>query len=647
MTAVNIKLSNAALINAKAVAADQITLRDQIEALLEANGVLAERYSYFDDARESSNKFTLLFDDGSSRTYNGVISPTLNLSNYKTGTALAHTVVLKVPAGITETVKGQLSYSYKENPFDGLLIEYTGGTITDYKLDLYGKLADEDYGRVSAGFSGQLAYSATGQISGTISKFLTTASKLHKQELIEGDFSVNGDLNGVQVSGITRYYQSLYHDKSVVEVRGALSVDTGDVFSVSALNRGEYWDGDDIFTVELANNVTESLLINTGAGNDHLTLKGGRGHLRVDAGSGNDTIRLLDKDPVIRGGDGIDTVETAFSYSIAEIGDIENLTLYGKKKADATGNALNNVLTGNDVANILDGREGADRMIGGLGNDIYIVDNLSDQTIELAKQGVDTVRAWLSWTLAENLENLELMGQGHLNGTGNGAANKITGNSGNNTLDGAGGVDILAGGGGNDTYIVDLVIKGSGSKRSLVLEDKIIETANNGIDTLQLRGQFNLDTATTVKLANHLENLDASGTGSTLLNLTGNNADNLLIGNDADNILVGGNGADQLFGGGGRDTFRFLSLKELGLGDRQDVILDFTRGEDVLDFKAKAFKGYSFIGQQDFTALKQLRYETDGDDLILFGNSAGDTRADFSLKLVGINALGVEDLLLG
>ncbi len=44
------------------------------------------------------------------------------------------------------------------------------------------------------------------------------------------------------------------------------------------------------------------------------------------------------------------------------------------------------MLTGNGAANILDGRGGADTMIGGLGNDTYVVDDDGDVVTELAGQ---------------------------------------------------------------------------------------------------------------------------------------------------------------------------------------------------------------------------------------------------------------------
>ena len=62
-------------------------------------------------------------------------------------------------------------------------------------------------------------------------------------------------------------------------------------------------------------------------------------------------------------------------------------------------------------------------MVGGTGNDTYIVDNASDVITEAASAGTDTVIASLTWTLATNLENLTLSGTGNINATGNAVAN--------------------------------------------------------------------------------------------------------------------------------------------------------------------------------------------------------------------------------
>jgi Ca2+-binding RTX toxin-like protein len=121
---------------------------------------------------------------------------------------------------------------------------------------------------------------------------------------------------------------------------------------------------------------------------------------------------------------------------------------------------------GNDF---LDGGAGADRMAGGAGNDVYSVDSLGDRVIELADQGIDTVRATVDgYRLANGVENLEMLDIDGVLGTtayGNGLDNVISakngngysyndvffGGAGNDTLLGGTGSDRLNGGTGNDT----------------------------------------------------------------------------------------------------------------------------------------------------------------------------------------------------
>ena len=76
-------------------------------------------------------------------------------------------------------------------------------------------------------------------------------------------------------------------------------------------------------------------------------------------------------------------------------------------------------------------------MLGGVGNDIYIVDNVGDVVTEAAKAGTDTVQTALTaYTLGLNIENLTFTGSVAFSGTGNTLNNVITGGIGNDTLNG-------------------------------------------------------------------------------------------------------------------------------------------------------------------------------------------------------------------
>lgn len=105
-----------------------------------------------------------------------------------------------------------------------------------------------------------------------------------------------------------------------------------------------------------------------------------------------------------------------------------------------------------DGNSVFDNRGGTviGSIIGGLGDDVLIVDAAKYKLLEAASGGDDTVKSTVSYTLSANVENLTLIGSDDTDGNGNGGDNILHGNGGNNSLDGKGGADDLFGGKGND-----------------------------------------------------------------------------------------------------------------------------------------------------------------------------------------------------
>jgi Ca2+-binding RTX toxin-like protein len=136
-------------------------------------------------------------------------------------------------------------------------------------------------------------------------------------------------------------------------------------------------------------------------------------------------------------------------------GDSENDSLIGGAGLD--------FMYGGEGNDTLDGRgEGDDNLFGGFGDDVYLVNRISNKIFEGSNQGIDTVRSSTSHILDANVENLALIGAFNLKGTGNNLNNQITGNSGKNILIGKGGNDTLTGGVGNDRFLFDTALPDAG-----------------------------------------------------------------------------------------------------------------------------------------------------------------------------------------
>jgi Ca2+-binding RTX toxin-like protein len=187
----------------------------------------------------------------------------------------------------------------------------------------------------------------------------------------------------------------------------------------------------------------------------------------------------------------------------------------------------------------------------------------------------------------------------------------LNGLAGNDTLDGGAGVDALNGGLGNDSYFVD-----AGD----VLSDA------GGIDTVF--------SAVTWTLADGFENLAA--TGSAQMNLTGNNAANVLSGNAAPNFFNPRGGDDTIQGGAGDDWVRLggggvptYGTKAIDGGFGFDT-LDFggfARSAIVVDLNFGTLSGGGDAGQGSASLVSIEAVIGDGFNDRIFGGNAAESLA--------------------
>ena len=281
-------------------------------------------------------------------------------------------------------------------------------------------------------------------------------------------------------------------------------------------------------TFTLGNNVENLLLAGSGnidaTGNALRNVIAGNAEINVlTGGAGNDSyvVQNTGDQVVEQANEGTDSVSSTATFTLGD--NVEKLVLKGSAAIDGTGNALRNRLTGNSGLNVL---------TGGAHHDIYDVQNTGDQVVEQADGGIDLVFSSASFTLADNVEQLALTGNGNIDGTGNALRNRLTGN---------GGLNVLTGGAGGDAYVV----QNTG--------DRVVELANGGTDVVYSSANFSLSA--------NVEMLVLTTTGD--IDGTGNGLANTITGNAGDNVLDGGRGNDKLNGGAGDDTYIIDSFRDV------------------------------------------------------------------------------------
>lgn len=157
-------------------------------------------------------------------------------------------------------------------------------------------------------------------------------------------------------------------------------------------------------------------------------------------------------DDLLRGGDGPDHLDGLAGDDTIEGGRGAD-TLTGSAGNDTLrGGAGSDLLMGGDGDDTLDGGPGSiDRLIGGFGNDVYVVSRSAHVADE---GGVDEIRtAGSRMTLGAAIENLTYTGSADFIGYGNGLANVLAGGGGQDRLYGYAGDDILKGGAGDDVLV--------------------------------------------------------------------------------------------------------------------------------------------------------------------------------------------------
>lgn len=545
-------------------------------------------------------------------------------------------------------------------------------TSSQSNADLVGAGGDSFY----AAFDGYIEHPLTGDNPfGAAYTYFDASNIAAGTPAIMGRRDLDDDLNGTAASDVIRAFggnDRLDGGGAADFLYGGKGDDTYIVDNTADQITEEANEGTDSVessaTYTLSANVENLKLTGSaaisGTGNTRSNILDGSANAAANVltgGEGNDTYVVGSGDTVIEGADaGTDRIQTSLAtYSIATLGNVEQLQHIGTVHFTGTGNSGANLIIAGSGGSILDGAGGDDDLEGGSGNDdlrggadndillgkggndtltggagidwldggegddLYLDAGADDGVFENADEGFDTIETSASevdlsntfgsiqgrdgffygWSY-EHIEGLKYTGAntGAFTGIGNARNNRIETKGGNDSLDGGEGTDTLIGGDGNDTYVVDraadVVQDSGGSDDTLVTQYAVTSLADySGIEHLTYDGSYQ-DPATLIRYNPELR---------------GNAGNNRITGGAAQDILYAGTGIDTLRGGEGSDTY------VLGL-DTDDVIdetgTSFLAGNDDEIWTSRS--SYSIAA---LAAIENLKFTGTG-TTTLIGNSA-------------------------
>ena len=339
MANININLGTSIIASnfSSASSDDTLQLASLVDMFFQASYGFDSAHYYYSSRSTSGSTMRINYADGAYSQFSGI---TLANPNASVGDASAMVLERVLPGYFSLNIGGNLNYHYDAN--QGSFYSTTS-TVTDTTIRTMLATSNPEYdpttGNVTIGMHGRVNVAQSDDFSGTLSSITLSAEKTLALATISGDFAVQGngmlighELSSTQLTGRLDGVVINYRDGSSFSATGlGLAINGQTQLGDSMLANPANFSGDDVVNVTLASKLEQKLQLATGAGKDTIVLKGGAESVNLDAGSGNDTITLLDHNHIIDGGSGSDTVVLAgprSSYQITQNGN--NLTVQSK-----------------------------------------------------------------------------------------------------------------------------------------------------------------------------------------------------------------------------------------------------------------------------------------------------------------------------
>lgn len=369
-------------------------------------------------------------------------------------------------------------------------------------------------------------------------------------------------------------------------------------------------------------------------GND--TLDGGQGNDSMFGGAGDDTYIIdVTGDRAFEDvGAGTDTIRTSLAtYSLASLGNLENLAYTGSSAATLTGNDANNNLTGGSGNDTLTGGLGLDTLNGGNGNDILVRSGDTTSGMQFnGGSGTDTLS--ISNTILSGTIYNTILANASVSSIERILFNSVTTNTVFQiaVLDNQVGPGIafgaeLVGGAGLDHFVVIAPSPGTYRLASFTLTSWTTGSTATTSDVVRLDAASSSGSYT----------LYAAGRHDGIQVLTGSNGNDQLFGGANNEVLSGANGNDTLdpddgndtlTGGGGNDIFVID-------GDGVKIITDFVDGVDCIDLSETGF--------DSFDSLMPYLSEVNGNAVL--SAFPGGVLTSYTLQGISLGSLSAADFI--
>jgi Ca2+-binding RTX toxin-like protein len=377
----------------------------------------------------------------------------------------------------------------------------------------------------------------------------------------DGTLTLSGDAK-VTVSGSSNATEGITVTSSCDVDLGSIGNDatvlnaSGASGGVKANFNGNYGSQVTVVTNSGDDNITANndvvFNINTGAGNDTVTITSVDGLSVINTGAGDDTLKVNDTDN---------------DYSVYGGAGTDGFTIAADANANVYGNDGDDTFTvGADAGAAIDGGNDTDTVI--LASNDYSGDGMTWSNIE--KVNIKAGNATIDATTFASDNTFQLMGTGSETLTINAKTGVAA------TINASG---VTTG----DFQVAGVVINGD-SKADTLTASNYSDTINGGGGDDKIYGGTSLDNGNDTLNGDAGNDTISGGDGKDII--SGGADNDILTGGAGNDTITGDAGQDDMTGGSGNDTFTWDGSADTTGNDAAndaDVITDFKTGEDTID----------------------------------------------------------------